>query len=171
LHTTTAWVLGICGGAQMLGRTIIDDVESGAGVVDGLGLLDLTTTFEPEKVTRQRAGVAMGQPVHGYQIHHGRIVTGDGAAPWVHLEGEEEGAVELEEARVLATTLHGLFEANGFRATFLTEVGRRAGKTFVPSGVSFAAARDAQAEQMADLLAEHADVDALHALIASGVPA
>jgi adenosylcobyric acid synthase len=175
LRTSTALVLGICGGAQMLGRTIVDDVESGAGAVDGLALLDLTTTFEPEKVTRQRAGTAMGQPVRGYQIHHGRITTGDGAAPWVHLDDEaaheEEGAVDLDDARVIATTLHGIFESDGFRSTFLTEVGRRAGKTFVPSGASFAAARDAQAEQLADLLAEHADVDALLALIASGVPA
>lgn len=171
LRSTSALVLGVCGGAQMLGHTITDHVESGAGLVDGLGLLDLTTTFHPDKVTRQRSGVVMGERVRGYQIYHGRLTLGPGAAPWVHLDDEEEGAVELTEARVLATTLHGVFEADAFRATFLTEVGRRAGKTFAPAGVSFHAARQAQADQMADLLAEHADVDALLALIASGVPA
>jgi adenosylcobyric acid synthase len=165
LRTTNALVLGICGGAQMLGRTIDDAVESAAGVVEALGLLDLTTTFHVDKVTRQCAGIVMGEQVHGYQIHHGRIALGDGAVPWVHLDGEEEGAIDPTDARVLATTGHGLFESDGFRSVFLTEVGRRAGKTFVPAGVSFHAARDAQAEQVADLLAEHADVDALLALM------
>ena len=55
--------------------------------------------------------------------------------------------------------------ADGFRAAFLTEVGRRAGKTFVPAGVSFAAARDAQFERLADLLEAHLDLAALDALI------
>jgi adenosylcobyric acid synthase len=165
LRSTSALVLGICGGAQMLGRTIDDPVESGAGVVDGLGLLDLTTTFHPDKVTRQCAGVVMGERVRGYQIHHGRVALGDGAVPWVHLDGEEEGAIDPTDARVLATTVHGLFENDAFRSVFLTEVGRRAGKTFVPAGVSFPAAREAQAEQVADLLAAHLDTDALYALL------
>ena len=169
LRATSALVLGICGGAQMLGRTIEDDVESRVGTVEGLGLLDLTTTFGPTKVTRQRSGVAMGQPVRGYQIHHGRLAVGGGAASWVHLEDEAEGAVDLDDARILATTLHGLFESDGFRDVFLTEVGRRAGKTFVSAGVSFAAARDAQADQAAGLVAEHADVGALLDLIGTGV--
>ena len=50
-------------------------------------------------------------------------------------------------------------------AAFLTEVGRRAGKTFVPAGVSFAAARDAQFERLADLLEAHLDLAALDELI------
>jgi adenosylcobyric acid synthase len=165
LRATSALVLGICGGAQMLGCTIDDRVESNAGVVDGLGLLDLTTTFGPDKVTRQCTGIVMGAQVRGYQIHHGRLSLGDGAVPWVHLDGEEEGALDPTDARVLGTTVHGLFESDAFRSVFLTEVGRRAGKTFVPAGVSFHAARDAQAERVADLLAEHCDMDALMALM------
>ncbi|HMC52898.1 MAG TPA: cobyric acid synthase, partial [Acidimicrobiales bacterium] len=47
-------VLGVCGGYEMLGRTIVDFVESGQGHVPGLGLLDVDTRFAPDKVTRQR---------------------------------------------------------------------------------------------------------------------
>src|SRR5205823_5221791 len=64
-------VLGVCGGYQMMGRLIDDAVESERGMVTGLGWLDVTTTFDPEKLTRQRRGAAMGQRITGYQIHHG----------------------------------------------------------------------------------------------------
>lgn len=110
----------------------------------------------------------MGQRVAGYEIRHGRVARRDGAEGWIHLDDcygrEDDGALDAE-ARVLGTSLHGLFEQDGFRASFLTEVGRRAGKTFVPAGVSFAAARDAQFDRLADLLEAHLDVDALDALI------
>ena len=53
-------VLGVCGGYQMLGGVIDDDVESKAGRVSGLGLLPVTTTFGVDKVLRQAAGSAAG---------------------------------------------------------------------------------------------------------------
>jgi adenosylcobyric acid synthase len=170
-----ALVLGICGGYQVLGRRIVDEVESLGDVdVDGLGLLDVETVFASDKVTRQRTGTAMGQAVTGYEIHHGLVSRGAQSAGWVHLDGpdgrEAEGAVDLDDAHVLGTTLHGLFEGDAFRAAFLVEVGRRAGKTFVPAGTSFAAARTAQVDRIADVLEEHLDLDALWALVESAAP-
>jgi adenosylcobyric acid synthase len=176
IAATDALVVGICGGLQMLGRTIEDEdeVESGDGRVDGLGWLDVHTVFEPAKVTRQRRGTAMGQRATGYQIHHGRVVRGDGTPGWVHLDdtygAEDDGAVEPDQARFLGTTLHGLFEADGFRATFLTELARRRGKTFVPAGVSFPAARRAQFDRLADTIEAHLDTAALAALLKEGAP-
>ncbi|MGH8910310.1 MAG: cobyric acid synthase, partial [Egibacteraceae bacterium] len=75
-------VLGICGGYQMLGRLIHDDVESGAGTVPGLGLLPVETVFEPGKVLARRAGVCPllgGAPAAGYEIRHGRVRRTGGA--------------------------------------------------------------------------------------------
>ena len=165
---TGALVLGICGGYQLLGRTIRDPVESGRGEVAALGRLDVDTMFEPSKLTRQRRGASMGQRATGYEIRHGRVKRRDGSPGWIHLDDcygrEDDGALDAE-ARVLGTSLHGLFEQDGFRGAFLTEVGRRAGKTFVPAGVSFAAARDTQFERLADLIEAHLDVDAVDALI------
>jgi adenosylcobyric acid synthase len=165
---TDALVLGVCGGYQLLGHTITDTVESGRGHVSGLGRLDVDTVFEPTKLTRQRRGEGMGQRVAGYEIRHGRITRCNTTTGWIHLDDchgrEDDGALDTT-ARVLGTSLHGLFECDGFRAAFLTEVGRRAGKTFVPAGVAFATARDAQFERLADLLEAHLDVDALDELI------
>jgi adenosylcobyric acid synthase len=187
-------LLGICGGYQQLGRWILDDgIEqaggsgertaggtpgiggrAGDGPVAGLGLLDVTTRFEATKVVRRRRGTCLGQGVDGYEIHHGRVERADGTPGWVHLDdaagAEEEGAVDPERAVVLGTSLHGLFEADAFRASFLTEVGRRRGKTFVPAGLSFAAAREAQIDALADLLEAHLDLDRLFALIELGAP-
>ncbi|HMF03400.1 MAG TPA: cobyric acid synthase [Acidimicrobiia bacterium] len=165
---TDALILGICGGYQLLGHTICDTVESGRGEVAALGRLDVDTVFEPTKLTRQRRGESMGQRVTGYEIRHGRVARRNGASGWIHVDDcygrEDDGALDTG-ARVLGTSLHGLFEQDGFRAAFLTEVGRRAGKTFVPAGVSFAAARDAQFDRLADLIESHLDVGALTALI------
>ena len=170
-------VLGICGGLQMLGDAIHDpdQVETHTAFVDGLGLLDVTTRFAPEKVTRVRRGTALGAEVRGYQIHHGRVTVGERAAGWIALDDEwgdgHDGAVDLDAARFLGTTLHGLFENDAFRATFLVEVGRRAGKTFVPVGGSFRAARRAQHDAVADAIEAHCDVDTLLSVIKEGEPA
>ncbi|HZQ78464.1 MAG TPA: cobyric acid synthase [Acidimicrobiia bacterium] len=165
-------VLGICGGYQMLGRTIDDGVESGAGTVAGLGWLPAGTRFEATKITRPRRGRALGQPVAGYQIHHGRTAS---ERPWVALDDrwgtQAEGATSTGaggggERAVFGTSLHGLFEADGFRAAFLEAVAARRGKAFAASGLSFAAAREAQFDRLADLVETHLDFAAVEALIA-----
>ena len=172
IHSCGATLLGICGGAQMMGRCIVDHVESRQGRVDALGWLDATTTFAPDKVTRRRRGRAMGEAVAGYQIHHGRLAAGPGAGPWIHLDGsgpdpEPEGAADPGSGRY-ATSLHGLFEEDAFRATFLDGVARRAGKRFTPSGVSFAGARQAQFDGLADALEAHLDLARLDAVLELG---
>jgi adenosylcobyric acid synthase len=165
-------VLGICGGYQMLGRTIVDPIESGRGAVDGLGLLPVDTVFHPAKVTLPRRGHAMGQHVTGYQIHHG-VVNAAAGHGWVHLDDvhgtHDDGCVALDGS-VLGVTLHGLFESDGFRSVFLTEIGRRRDKTFIPAGVSFRAAREARFDRLADVIASHVDIDAVDRLL-GGVPA
>jgi adenosylcobyric acid synthase len=162
-------VLGICGGYQMLGRRIVDDagIEAAPGEYPGLGLLDVETSFGPDKRTWRRRGLdrRSGGAVSGYEIHHGVVATGPTHRGWLSLEGidggpEEEGSVS-ERAGVFGTTLHGLLENDGFRAAFLTEVGERRGKRVGPSGVVFAAVRAAEVERVADACQRHLDLDAL----------
>ncbi len=72
---------------------------------------------------------------------------------------------------MLGTSVHGLFDGDAFRAAFLTEVGRRRGKAFVPAGTSFQAAREAQIDRLADLLESSADLDRLFDIVQLGAPA
>ena len=161
-------VLGICGGYQMLGRRIEDGVESAAPVsVEGLGLLPVTTTFVPEKITRRVSGSALGEPICGYEIHHGRT---EPHSPWLHLEAGPEGAV-TGDGRVAGTSVHGLFENDAFRRAFLRQAAQWAGLDWDPGPqVSFAQARDRQYERVADALEAHLDLDAIVGLLQAGVP-
>ena len=84
-------ILAICGGYQMLGTVIHDDVESAAGAADGsvagdgvfagLGLLPVVTRFAADKTLGRPAGYAAAIPVSGYEIHHG-VVDVRGGEPW-----------------------------------------------------------------------------------------
>ena len=164
-------VVGICAGYQMLGRTILDDVESGAGVVDGLGWIPMVTRFAEEKVTRQRRGTADGHPVHGYEIRHGRPEPEATVTPWLELDdryGREHEGVTDPMAGVWGTSLHGLFEEDGFREVFLAEVAGRRNKRFVPGGRPFHVARDEQIDGFADMMEKHVDMAALVGLMAKG---
>jgi adenosylcobyric acid synthase len=157
-------VLGICGGFQMLGRTVADPagVEGDAGAeVAGLGLLDVRTDFDAAKVLRLPRGSALGAGTTGYEIHHGRVTRG---------EGVEEFLGGARTDTVFGTMWHGSLEGDAFRAAFLTEVARLTGHVWEPSGVSFAAARERRLELLADLVEEHLDVEALRALAADGAP-
>jgi adenosylcobyric acid synthase len=160
-------VLGICGGFQMLGRRIVDHVESGHGEVDGLGLLDLDVDFTRDKTLARPTGTALGHPVTGYEIHHGRVLHQDGPGLIELPDGSPEG---LHTERVMGTHWHGLLDNDAFRRTFLRWVAARAGRHgFTPApGVSVAAARLAQLDVLGDLVAQHLDTAALEKLIAGG---
>ncbi|WP_088290761.1 cobyric acid synthase [Kineosporia sp. A_224] len=162
-------LLGVCGGYQMLARSITDDVESRAGTVAGLGLLPVDVRFAAAKVVGRPVGEAYGEPVTtAYEIHHG-IGTVDPAAlrqgAEVFLDGCRAGAV-------WGTTWHGAWESDGFRRAFLADVADRAGREFVPApGTSLAAVRAARLDVLGDLVADHLDTAALERLVDGGAPA
>jgi adenosylcobyric acid synthase len=154
-------VLGICGGYQMLAAEIHDDVESGAGLVPGLGLLPTTVTFGSAKVLRLCQETSGGEQVTGYEIHHG-VVTAAGGEPFPG--GCSAGAV-------LGTTWHGILESDGFRRALLRRAAAAAGRSFEPARTTFADLREGKLNTLADLVDEHLDTGALLNLIDHGAPA
>ncbi|MET9540753.1 cobyric acid synthase [Streptomyces sp. NPDC006553] len=154
-------VLGICGGFQVLGEHIEDEVESRAGAVDGLGLLPVRVRFAREKTLARPVGSALGERVEGYEIHHG-VADVRGGEPF--LDGCRVGSV-------WGTHWHGSLESDGFRRAFLREVAAAAGQRFVPApDTSFGTLREEQLDRLGDLIEEHADTDALLRLIEEGAP-
>ncbi|HUH08337.1 MAG TPA: cobyric acid synthase, partial [Egibacteraceae bacterium] len=162
-------VLGVCAGYQMLGGVILDEVESGAGRVEGLGLLPVRTRFAADKQLRRRRGSspAFGDAeAAGYEIRHGRVES-DGAPLLVAEDGEPDGCVH---GAVLGTSWHGLLESDGFRRALLEWAAQRQGLDFFPGAISYAALRDAQLDVLGDLVSEHLDTAAVAQLIECGAP-
>jgi len=120
-------VLGVCGGYQMLGRTISDPegIEGAQGTVDGLGLLDVETVLTPDKALVEAKGThcPSGAAVSGYEIHIGRTEGPDCERPMMQLEGgSADGATSLD-GHICGTYMHGLFTGDAFRRAFLGRFG------------------------------------------------
>ncbi len=153
-------VLGLCGGYQMLGQTIADPdgIEGFAGTVPGLGLLQVDTVMVGDKqvIQRQATAVDTGDMVAGYEIHIGRTQGADSARAWLDIDGRPEGAASAD-GRVRGSYLHGLFTADGFRASYLAQLG-------VESLPGYEDGVDATLDALADHLERYMDLDALLAL-------
>ena len=160
-HRRGGRVLGICGGYQMLGRTVADPegIEGAPGSTPGLGLLDVETIMRPDKrLTRVEARhAASGEPVSGYEIHIGATEGPDCARPFAHVDGRPEGATSAD-GRVTGSYLHGLFTEDRFRAAFLRDLGARA------SGLDYGAGVERVLDALADHLEAHLDIEGLLAL-------
>ncbi len=162
-------ILGICGGYQLLGERIEDDVESGRGIVEGLGLLPVRTRFEASKLLRRRHGSSplLRTAASGYEIRHGRMQRTGGEALLVDDDGEPDGCVA---GAVIGTAWHGALEHDDFRRALLTRVADARGRRFVPGSGAFAAVRAARLDALGDLVTTHLDTAALTALIETGAP-
>jgi len=148
LRSAGVAVAGICGGFQMLGRELHDPLrtESNIPSLEGLGLLEISTTFAREKVTTQvRAEScgpgpllegARGCELNGYEIHMGRTDLGDGVEPAfviTHRFGESRRTLDgasSPDGKVWGTYIHGLFDSAFFRRRLINSL--RALKGFSP---------------------------------------
>lgn len=150
-------VLGLCGGYQMLGKTIDDPegVDGRPGKVDGLGLLDVHTVMAGEKrVTLTEAVTRDGNlPVSGYEIHMGRTTGADCTRAWLSINGRPEGAASAD-GRVKGSYLHGLFSSDAFRASVLASLGHE-------SQAGYEDGVDETLDKLAEHLERYMDLDQL----------
>ncbi|MGB7100503.1 MAG: cobyric acid synthase [Xanthobacteraceae bacterium] len=150
-------ILGLCGGYQMLGRSIVDPdgIEGPPATVDGLGLVDVVTTLSAEKRLEPVHGATNdAAPFAGYEMHMGVTEGSDRARPFARLEdGSAEGAVSAD-GRVIGTYVHGLFADDRQRAAWLARFRGTA-------SVTYDALVDAALDDLATHLAAHLDLDRL----------
>jgi adenosylcobyric acid synthase len=159
-------VLGLCGGYQMLGQRIDDPfgVEGEAGrSINGLGLLDVTTTLTAKKRLEAVTGtmISGGTPLSGYEMHVGET-SGPGASerPFARLDGERTDGAVSPDGRVTGTYVHGLFADDRQRARWLQLLGAET------SDLAYEALVDEILDRFANHLETHLDCDRLLAISA-----
>ena len=159
-------LIGICGGYQILGRTINDPdkIESTAPQTMGLGLLPVTTHFLPMKSTHQIKAAAVLKwgllakaqdiAISGYEIHMGQTSGENISQPFCIAQRADkfcsdfDGAMS-EDGSVLGTYIHGLFHNHHLRRAVLAELAERKGRSLPAMTSSFSI------EEQYDKLAVH----------------
>lgn len=152
-------LVGLCGGMQMLGRSICDSggVEGPPGQSAGLGVLDMETELTPEKLRRNVDGVifpgtAREAPLRGYEIHMG-VTRGPALErPAALLNGVPEGALS-SDGQILATYVHGVFDHPQAGAAILDWAGLRGA-----TAVDLNSARETSLDRLADSIEENLDL-------------
>jgi adenosylcobyric acid synthase len=150
-------VLGICGGYQMLGRTIADPngIEGAPRSVPGLGLIGVDTVLTGDKSLVAVTGTSGGAAFSGYEMHLGVTTGEDCARPFATLsDGRSDGAVSAD-GRIAGTYVHGLFADDGMRRAFLSGLGAET------SNLAYEAMVDEVLDRFADHLADHLDIERL----------
>jgi adenosylcobyric acid synthase len=159
------WVIGICGGYQMLGHDVIDPhgVEEG-GFSEALDLLPVETELETEKITVQAEGRSfIGPAVRGYEIHMGRTKQIKPSVPFLTKnDGTTDGAVV---GRVAGTYFHGLFENVEFTQAFLSRVAESRRLEWRPQQTHHS--KDMEYGRLAEAARRHLNIPAIHELIES----
>ena len=157
-------ILGLCGGYQMLGRSIADPlgVEGRKQMVPGLGLLDIETVLTDTKRLAETSGVelASGMPVRGYEMHLGETTGAGLERPMLRLASGPDGCVSAD-ALVAGCYVHGVFASDPFRREYLAGFGAEPGEIAYEHNI----------ETTLDSLADHLEHSLnLSALLAAARP-
>ncbi len=167
------WIFGICGGLQMMGKEIRDPygIETQNTAVQGLGLMDICSTFAAQKTLIHVASATtpLGVLAHGYEIHHGITTHGASAEPLFLRNDTAHSSQSVQQSRICgyvtgnryATYLHGIFDADAFRRAFIDHV--RAQKNMPPSTVPHSTYNVEQAlDALADVVRSTCDIKTIY---------
>lgn len=158
-HHAGKQVFGICGGYQMLGKTIADPlgIEGEPGTSEGLGLFDVETTLTSVKTLRVENArhIASKRSINGYHMHMGTTSGRDTRNPFATVDGKPEGATT---GLVTGTYLHGIFASDAFRHAFLHGI--------ADTALNYEVGVDTALDGLGAHLEQHLDLDALLALAA-----
>ena len=185
LHRRGKLIIGICGGYQMLGKVLKDPyhVENDLEEVEGIGLLDVETTFEMEKTTTQVKAILdenfhgylenlSGKEVSGYEIHMGITKKNENSNNFVTVKQKLEQKVNYQvgsvnkECNVFGTYLHGIFDDIDFTRTILNNIRKMKNLEPIESNVkSFKEFKNQQYDKLADYLREHLDMEKIYEIM------
>lgn len=160
-------IFGICGGYQILGKKIKDPlgIEGEPREVEGLGLLEIETTFNKLKNTRQIKGInTEGIEVSGYEIHNGESISLNDNNIWIRTKDGEVVGMKSPNGKVYGTYLHGIFDEGEFGTNFINnikeELSIEASKEF-----NYKEYKLQQYDELCKLLEENVDMDKVNEIM------
>jgi len=171
LADSNTMIIGICGGYQMLGNSIVDEhhIESSHGKVNGLGLLPMNTVMTVNKKTVQTEGMAMfGEKqllVKGYEIHMGESFFEESCHPFIKLKNSQDGVI-TENKQLIGTYFHGIFHNDSFREIVLNEIRMKKGLEPIYDRASFAQKREEGFNLLASEVRKNIKLDKIYQLCA-----
>ncbi|MDR2829611.1 MAG: cobyric acid synthase [Methanobrevibacter sp.] len=177
-YSKTGQIIGICGGYQMLGKTITDQdsVESKTSKTTGLSLLDIETALESEKATKRVEARLISDnniSVYGYEIHNGISIYGESAIPLFSIskkfkknsflsieEKYPDGSINIDGS-VLGTYIHGVFDKPDLREFILNKIREKKGVSKKKSR-EYEFFRENELDKLADIVRNSIDVDEIY---------
>jgi adenosylcobyric acid synthase len=167
-------VLGICGGYQMMGDIVLDPdgLEGHPGSTEGLGLLPVETVLKAPKTTTRTEFMWQGVAGSGYEIHMGQTRRKSGNSLFRVISrnlapaSDEDGCV-TEDARIIGTYIHGIFDNPQIAALWLTSIDLAQIKTADLEGL---AARDKEYDLLARYFENHIDTRSITGIISGIMP-
>lgn len=171
-YSKTGTVIGICGGYQMLGKTLKDPykVESDELETEGMGLLNVDTVFEKEKITTRVKAKSKDTEVYGYEIHMGICTYKEGAKPLFSIYDEngkkvnrQDGAIN-EKENVMGTYIHGVFDGVEFREKVLNNI-RKIKGIEEKKAIQYENLREKNLDMLADLVRKNVDMDYIYKIM------
>ncbi|SHK53338.1 adenosylcobyric acid synthase (glutamine-hydrolysing) [Clostridium cavendishii DSM 21758] len=169
------FVFGICGGYQILGKTIIDKagVETSLKEDAGLGLLDIETEFINEKETVISKGreSLFNTEVTGYEIHMGRTKVNKNSRHFISQDKEEaniDGNVD-SEGRIIGTYYHGIFDNGEFTLRYLNMIREKFNIPLETEIINYLEHKNEEYHKLADIVRESLDMEKIHKIMEEGV--
>ena len=160
------YILGICGGYQMLGMTLADpdSLEQG-GTLRGMELLPIDTVFAPQKVRTRVSGTVttLGNAAFtGYEIHMGRSTRRDDTPAFAtYTDKTQDGATR---GNVCGSYIHGILDGDVCIA-LVNQLLARKGLPPSTTAPDPAAYKEAQYDALADALRQSLDLDRIYAIM------
>ncbi len=171
-------VFGICGGYQMLGRSISDtEGAEGGGEIGGMGLLPVETEFASEKHRARITGQVLvadgalsplaGAALEGYEIHMGRTTLAPDAQPFIRLEnGQMDGC---QSGNIYGCYLHGFFDTVECREAALSSLCEMKGVALQAKALDLKAYKEAQYDRLAEGVRTHLDMELIYRILEAGL--
>ncbi|MBP2032537.1 adenosylcobyric acid synthase [Clostridium algifaecis] len=170
-------LIGICGGYQMMGTSIKDpyEVESSTLYTYGMGLLNVDTVLEKDKVTSRVKGESKNcmdgnSEVYGYEIHMGSSKYGKGSKSLFSINSKNGEKVSMEDGAVndknniMGTYIHGVFDGINFRQYILNKVRKSKGMCTRKSK-NYENFRDKELDKLADIVRNNIDMDIIYDIV------